>query len=239
MSEPDPIYTNPYTFSFRQRMVLAVAPVVIATALKILGATYRIETRNKAFYDEVVDRHKHVILGVWHETLPMGAWWYRGTGSHTLISYSFDGELVARILPHLKLHAVRGSSSRGGSKALQKLTLATERAEMIGLTLDGPRGPRRVAKAGGSILSARTGIPVLPGAFAATPAWRLNSWDRMCIVKPFGRVVCLYAPAVPPPQDESPDTIEEHRLEVERRLNQAHAELEEELGISNIAPHES
>jgi len=236
VSEPDLIYTSTHSFSFRQRMVLAVAPAAIATTLRILGTTYRAETRNKAFYDEVVDRHGHVILGLWHETLVMAVCQYRGTRAHTLSSHSFDGEMGARILPFLKLYAVRGSSSQGGSEALRQLALATERVEIVGITSDGPRGPRRVAKAGGSVLSARTGIPVLPNVFAVTPAWRLNSWDRTCIVKPFGRLVCSYAPAVPPPADESPETIEEHRLEVERRLNQAHAELEEELGIGDSTP---
>ncbi len=236
MSEPDLIYTSPYSFSFRQRIVLAVASPAIAAILTVLGRTSRPETRNKVFLDEVVGRHGHVILGFWHEALTMGAVWYRGTGAHTLISYSFDGELMARALPFIKLRAVRGSSSRGGSEALQQLALATERVEIVGVSLDGPRGPRRIAKAGASILSARTGIPVLPNVFAALPAWRTNSWDRMFFVKPFGRLVCSYAQAVPPPANESSETIEEHRLEVERRLNQAHAELEEELGITDFAP---
>jgi lysophospholipid acyltransferase (LPLAT)-like uncharacterized protein len=231
VSEPDLIYTSPYSFSYRQRIVLAVAPPAIAITLKLLGLTYRVENRNKVLYDEVVDRHGHVILGFWHETLAMAAWWYRGTRAHTLTSYSFDGELAARMLPFVNIYAVRGSSSRGGSEALHQLALATERVEIVGFTFDGPKGPRRVAKAGGSILSARTGIPVLPTVLAAAPAWRLKSWDRMCIAKPFGRLVCLYAPAVPSPVDESPEVIEEHRLEVERRLNEAHAELESELGI--------
>lgn len=236
MSEPDLVDTSPRRFSFRQRVVLALAPAAIASVLKGMTATYSLEIRNKEFLDTVIERYGRAIVAIWHEVIVSMLARYRGSGACALTSYSFDGELATRTLRSCGIGAVRGSSSRGGSEALHQLARAMERVEIVGTAFDGPRGPRREAKPGVAILSARTGIPVLPNAFGVVSAWRLNSWDRLCIPKPFARIVCSYTPAVPPPADESPETIEEHRLEVERRLNLAHAELEEELGIGDITP---
>jgi hypothetical protein len=97
----------------------------------------------------------------------------------------------------------------------------------IGFTLDGPRGPRRAAKSGVAILAARTQVPILPNAFAASAAWRLRSWDRFVVPKPFSRILCAYGPPIAPPADESAESIEAKRLEVEAALNTLQTELDE------------
>ena len=136
----------------------------------------------------------------------------------------------------LGILSVRGSSSRGGSEALRDLAIALDHVPVVGLTVDGPRGPRRVAKPGVAILAARTGAPIIPHAFAVRPAWRLRSWDRFSIAKPFAHVVSVYGPAIPPPANASPAAIEETRLEVETSLNQLHQQIEAALGIESDAP---
>src|SRR5690606_15894263 len=100
------------------------------------------------------------------------------------------GELAARIVTHFDLRAVRGSSSRGGADALNQLQQAMALGAGVGFTLDGPRGPRRKAKLGAAIIAARTGAIIVPNAFAVSRAWRLRSWDRLPIPKPFSRVLC-------------------------------------------------
>src|SRR5690606_3081217 len=109
-------------------------------------------------------------------------------GYHTLTSYSYDGELAARAIEPFGIHAVRGSSSRGGREALEQLEAALRIGVTIGITLDGPRGPRRVSKPGVAILSGRTGVPVIPLSLGSPSGWRMRSWDRMLIPKPFSRI---------------------------------------------------
>ncbi|MCC6699633.1 MAG: lysophospholipid acyltransferase family protein [Candidatus Hydrogenedentes bacterium] len=182
-------------------------------------------------FNELKRKDGRAILAFWHEVLPLALWTQRGTGYHTLTSYSYDGELAACVVKHFGLAALRGSSSRGGSQALRQLELALEMGITIGFTLDGPRGPRRVSKPGIAVLAARSGLPVVPLVLAVERAWRMRSWDRLVVPKPFARIHCIFGEPIPPPVDESKDEVERMRLLVERDLNARQQALEKELGI--------
>ncbi len=219
-------YTSPYAFSPSQRLALAALPPVVALALRGLAATCRKDWRDRQCLDETLSKHGRAIIAFWHESMGLAACRFPNTGWHTLTSYSYDGEFAARVVRWFGLEAARGSSSKGGSEALASLAVAIEKVSVVGFTLDGPRGPRRVAKPGIAILAARTRAPIVPYAYTVTPAWRLRSWDRFPVPKPFGRIVQACGPAIPPPADESPEAIEATRLEVETSLNAVHARIE-------------
>jgi len=223
-------YTSPYAFSGRQRVALLLAPPLVALGLKALVRTCRIEVRNRHFLEDLVEREGRAILAVWHESMGLGACHYCNSGYHTLTSYSFDGELAARVVRHFGMRALRGSSSKGGADALDDLAIALDHGPAVGFTPDGPRGPRRVAKPGIAILAARTGTPIVPHAFDAHPAWRLHSWDRSLVPKPGARVVSAYGPPLTPPENSTPEAVERMRVQVEEALNKLHAEVEAELG---------
>lgn len=231
MIHPDLDDTSQVTFTWKQRVALAVYPPLLAWFFRALYATCRIEVRGKEHWDAVSDSGAHFLLAFWHESLAIAARYYLGTGFHGLTSYGFDGELAARFLRQYGLGAIRGSSSRGGMKALVQLKKATERIQMIGLTVDGPRGPRREAKPGLAMVAAKRKLPILPQAFVPASAWRLRSWDRLPIPKPFTRIVCLYGPPIPPPEEPTREGIEATRLRVEIELNRLSNELEAELGV--------
>jgi lysophospholipid acyltransferase (LPLAT)-like uncharacterized protein len=182
--------------------------------------------RHAEAWQELLATRGRAIIAGWHEALGLAAWHFRNTGFHTLTSYSFDGELITRVVECFGLNALRGSSSRGGSEALVQLERALELVEAVGLTLDGPRGPRRVAKPGIAILSARSGVPIIPVAFGVNRGWRLKSWDRFLIPKPFARIACTYGKPIPSPENSSPPAIEATRVRVEEELNRLHDELE-------------
>lgn len=231
MTSPDFDYSSPVSFTFKQRLALTFVPPLGTALLKAFCVTCRWVTRNEAIVDRVQEQHGRVLVGFWHETLAIAAFHYRNTGYHTLTSYSFDGELAARLVKHCGMRALRGSSSRGGHKALKDLVKATQFVERVGFTLDGPKGPRRVAKPGIAILSIKTGIPVVPQAFVAKPAWRTHSWDRLAVPKPFGKIVSVFGEPITPPKRLSSENVEGVRLEVERQLNALHRELEAELAV--------
>ena len=226
MRHPGLLYDSPLKFSLQQRLILRIAPRILWSLLRGLSMSCKLDVIDRRYFDEVQERHGTVVVGIWHETLPIALNIYRYKGYHTMVSQSFDGEIGARCCEAFGLHAVRGSSSRGGGDALRDLVAATQLCSGVGFTLDGPRGPRREPKAGIALLSARTGIPVVPNAIVAHPAWRLNSWDRMAFPKPFSRITCAYAPPIPPPADTSPEAIEDMRLRVESSLNELHARFE-------------
>lgn len=207
-------------------------PPLIATVLKGLFFLNRHERRGSEHLEAVLEEHGHAIFAFWHESMHLAGCSFRGQNYHTLTSYSFDGELAARTINWIGgLEAVRGSSSRGGGEGLRQLEKAVEMVPCVGFTLDGPRGPRRVAKAGIAVLSARTGIPIVPLALVATRIRRLHSWDRLPVPLPFGRIICATGSPVPPPPDTSPESVENTRLSVEIRLNQLHEEIEKEFHV--------
>jgi lysophospholipid acyltransferase (LPLAT)-like uncharacterized protein len=182
-------YHSPHPFTRKQRLSLAAYPAAGALFIRALGATYREEVRGAKHFEDALSKNGKVIIGFWHETIAMAIWHYRGRGYHTMTSYSYDGELAARAVRWFGLRAVRGSTSEGGGSALRELEKALAQIEGAGITPDGPRGPRRIAQAGAAILAARTGTPMIAHAVAARPAWRLRSWDRFLVPKPFARVI--------------------------------------------------
>lgn len=216
-------YDSPVSFSAKQKLILATAPFAAATVLKLIYGSARKENLDAERFERA-EAGGHFLTGLWHETLALVACRFRGTGYHTLTSYSFDGELATRAVNQFGLHAVRGSSSRGGVKALAQLALATESVRMVGLTLDGPRGPRRIAKPGMAYLAVRTQLPVIVVAACAHPSWRLNSWDQFQIPKPFGRIRFAFSELMTPP--ETTNEVEPFRVQMESTLNDLHEKIE-------------
>ena len=186
-------------FSRKQRVLLAVVPTLAASLIRLLGSTWRLRDRNAA---GVVSGHLipgPTVFAFWHEGLLSCAWRFRGMGIAILISRSFDGELIARTVEKLGFVAVRGSSSRGGAAGLRGMAEAYAAGHICAFTADGPKGPRRVAKAGPVHLAQLAGATWV-GCFHAEAdrAWRLQSWDRFAIPKPFATVQFGWAAHVAP-----------------------------------------
>lgn len=108
---------------------------------------------------------------------------------HVLISHHRDGELIAKVIKHFDIEAVRGSSSRGAREALRNMIKLINAGDNISITPDGPRGPALVAQEGAATLARLANRPLLPVTFSATRCWRLSSWDRFMIPKPFSTIV--------------------------------------------------
>lgn len=226
-------------FTVTQRLQLATLPILLADTFYLLYRTCSVETRGREYHDEALRSHGRCHVVIWHESMAMAGCRNRGTDYLTLTSYSYDGEFAARVIKRWRIHAARGSSSRGGSEALKELVAAARTVPVTGFTLDGPKGPRRVSKPGIGVLAARTQLPIVPNAYAVSSAWRMNSWDRFPIQKPFSRIICAYAPPIPPPCDESPEAVEATRLAVETSLNKLHDEIEAELGCDVLLNRET
>jgi len=227
---PGIVYASPTRFTLKQRVKLAILPPLIAALHKALLATCRWEIRHEERLESVIANHGTAILATWHETTGVLLCMHRGRNFHSTASFSFDGELAARLVSYYGVETVRGSSSRGGSVALDQMERAAPHVPCVGLTTDGPRGPRRVAKPGAAILAARVQKPIVPNACAVNRAWRLRSWDRMIIPTPFARIVVDFAEPIPPPPADTPEEVEAARLAIERALNALHDSLEAEMG---------
>ena len=147
------------------------------------------------------------VLALWHGRLLPLSYTYRGNGLVPIISRSGDGEYVTRLMKGWGYEPVRGSSSRGGSKALRQMLQLSREGRKLVFTVDGPRGPREEVKPGVVVAAQLTGIPIIPASAAATRAWWLGGWDRFCVPKPFARIVTLFGDPIHVPRDLPGDGI--------------------------------
>ena len=173
-----------------------------AALIRLVGSTLRVTEDDGANILRRPD-HPPLIYAFWHNRVGLIPYFYERDGSgrslFVFISLSRDGQFITDVAERFGVKAVRGSSSRKGTKAaLEAVRAARDPHADIAITPDGPRGPRRVAAPGVAQLAALSGVPVLPCAAQTTRRWVLPSWDRMVVPKPFGRgvVVCLPTIAV-------------------------------------------
>jgi len=171
------------------------------------------------------------LYAAWHETLWHGIASVRDQGVCTMVSTHRDGELIARVLARKGFRLARGSSTRGGASALREMLRSAKQADTdLCITIDGPRGPRREVKEGILLAASLTGLPIVPLTAVATPAWRLGSWDKMLLGKPFARVVYHFGEEVQVPRRAERDEL----LAVHRPRVEAAMQRSEELALAAL-----
>jgi lysophospholipid acyltransferase (LPLAT)-like uncharacterized protein len=160
-----------------------------------LGSTLRWRVEGLEHLDAVARAGRPPIMAFWHGRILPATVYFRRRGIVVITSENFDGEWIAGIIERFGYGTARGSTSRGGRKALRQLTRDMAAGKPAGFTIDGPRGPARVAQAGALWLAKITGNPVIPFHIETDRHWTLNSWDRTQIPKPFAvSAVAIGAP---------------------------------------------
>ena len=208
--------------SWRKRAEVAAIAGVGTPLLKALARTVTWETVGREHFDAVDRAGVPYIFAIWHGRILPCMGYFRDRGIVVVTSENFDGEWIARIIQRFGFGVARGSSTRGGARALRQL-LRTLRDAPAGFTVDGPRGPRGVAQPGVVWLAKATGHPVVCMHSEADRAWTIGSWDRTQIPKPFSRLVMGIAPVLHVAADADAGTLEAARVEVEGRLREAEA----------------
>lgn len=210
-------------FSLGQRLVLAIVPRMVWALLWIVGRTWRFEVIAEEGAKPVRTGEKagREIYCFWHQCVLPCTMYFRGSGAVILISRSFDGELITRILRMFGFDAVRGSSSRGGREGLLGLAGVLGAGQTAIFTADGPRGPLYETKLGPIKLAQMTGAPI--GAFHLEPerAWTMRSWDRFLVPKPFTRICVSWAQWTHIPADLPAEEFETKRLELNAAIERA------------------
>ena len=176
---------------WRLRLTLLLGKRVLGA----LAVTWRYRVVNDAPLHTLRASGKPFIFSLWHGHLLPLLWHHRGSNVAVLISEHRDGEMIARTAEWLGYRLIRGSTTRGAERALLSLVRELKDGGQVAVTPDGPRGPARTFAPGALIAAQRSGASILPVAAAADRAWRLKSWDRFTIPKPFARVTVAYGPA--------------------------------------------
>jgi lysophospholipid acyltransferase (LPLAT)-like uncharacterized protein len=183
-----------------------------------------------AFYDPTVDpvdsRYEgQKIFVFWHEYILLPLHMRGHCNLAMLLSQHRDADILTELARHLGFEFVRGSSSRGGTTALRELARRSRHMNLT-ITPDGPRGPRRVLAQGPIYLSSKLGMPLVAMGFGYDRPWRLKSWDRFAIPRPYSHARAVVSPAVVIPPDLDREGIEHYRLKVQRLMNRLTDEAE-------------
>ena len=208
-------------YSLKQRLMIRAADLVFYLLIKLVGWTARFEVEGWEHFEAASTSAGQVpIHAAWHDCIYLGVYFWRGRRIVYMTSRSFDGEYIARFLQRFGFGAVRGSSSRGGARALIEMARLVRKGIPVGFTVDGPRGPRHVAQAGAVLLAKKTGQPILPFHVTAARRWQISSWDRMQLPLPFtARAVEIAAP-IYVPHDADDEAIDAKRDELQRALDE-------------------
>ena len=164
--------------------------------LRVLALTWRVRVLHPEHFRDLRARGAPLIFSLWHgQMLPL-LWQHRNEGVAILISEHRDGEIIARVAESLGFRTIRGSTSRGASRALLGLIRELEAGAEVAITPDGPRGPAGSYAPGALVAAHRAGAAIVTVGVAVDRAWYLKSWDRFLIPKPFSRLTVAYgAPA--------------------------------------------
>jgi lysophospholipid acyltransferase (LPLAT)-like uncharacterized protein len=183
------------------------------------------------------DEGRPFILAFWHGRLLMMPYcWRESAAMSMLISNHRDGELIAKTIGHFGLGTVRGSSGKGGAGALRQMVRTLKAGGYVGITPDGPRGPRMRANAGAVTIARLAGVPVIPVTFATSRRKVLGSWDRFVIATPFARGVFVWGEPLDVAAGADAAAIEVARAELEARLNAVTEEADRLVGQTTIPP---
>ena len=225
-------------------LVRRIACFLAAQYIRLVYRTSRFNVVRGEIPSRFWNEGKPFILAFWHGRIAMMPYcWRKNVPMNMLISRHRDGELIARTISYFGLKSVRGSAAkpgsakeRGGQAALIAMLRCLKAGEYVGITPDGPRGPRMRASNGAASLAALSGAPVIPCAFATKRRKILRSWDSFIVPIPFTRGSFVWGDPVYVSRETSRDEFEQARLAIENGLNQVTTEADRRVGQSAIEP---
>jgi lysophospholipid acyltransferase (LPLAT)-like uncharacterized protein len=209
--------------SARKRAEVAAIATVGYPILRTLGSTWNWKVSGAEHVDAIASRGLHPIHSFWHGRIFPATIYFQRRDIVVITSENYDGEWIARIIRKFGYGTARGSTSRGGPKALLQM-VRDVKSKGVAFTLDGPRGPAEVAQPGAVWLAKATGNPLLPFHCEAASSWTLQSWDRTQIPKPFTTVAMAIGEPIYVPRDAGEGTLEATRRALEAALTSARGE---------------
>ena len=207
-------------YSFKDRLLIRVADLAFYLLINLIGLTARFQVTGWENHDKAEADGGLPIYVFWHDRIFLTTYWWRKRRIVVMTSRSFDGEYIARFIQRFGYGAVRGSSTRGAVGAVIEMARLMRAGCTTAFTIDGPKGPRYVAKMGAVLLAKKTGHPIVPVTMALDRYWMLPSWDLFQIAKPFTRARVYVAPPIYVPADADEEMLNAKRDELQRTLDE-------------------
>lgn len=217
---------------------------VLAQYIRLVWATGRWEIRNSEQAEAFWAEKKPFIISFWHgRMLILPCMWPTTSKMHMLISMHRDGELIARAIGYFGHGTVRGSAAKpgstkdkGGAAALRGMLKALKANEYVGITPDGPRGPRMRATDGVVTVARMAGVPIMPCSFSCRSRVVLNTWDRFLLPLPFSRGVIIWGDPIYVARDADAAGLANAKLTVENALTAVTQAADAVMGVETVAP---
>jgi len=197
--------------SFWERIKTACITEFGYWSVLLIGRTLRWEVSGWTHLEDVHRKGKRYVGVFWHNRIFMTSYFFRHRNIVAMISQNRDGEYIARVSRRLGFGAARGSSTRGSRGAVVELLRSLRKGHDVFVTLDGPRGPRYIAKPGAAYIARKSGHPIVPFDISVEKKWVLSNWDGFMVPKPFSRVRVLIGPSMEAPTDVDEKEIEKVR----------------------------
>jgi lysophospholipid acyltransferase (LPLAT)-like uncharacterized protein len=210
-----------------QKIKYFLVGVLGSIVIRALFSTMSIKEIPDGYSQDLERQGKYAVYAFWHAHMLLPAYVGRNRNVKVLISQHRDGEYIAQIVQRMGYGVARGSTTRGGAKALLRMIKQIkEESISLAITPDGPKGPRFVAQSGAILLGQKTQYPIIPVMIYLEKYWELPSWDKFCIPKPFSKATIFYANHILVPSKLEKHEIEEYRVSLENELIRLENEAE-------------
>lgn len=191
----------------------------------------RLDVRGDEHLEALEKRHGAIAFASWHYEMLPTLYHHRHCNGCTFTGEHADAEMVARAVRRMGYAPIRGSTTHGGIRALMDLVHMMRDGVGVGITPDGPRGPRCIAQSGVVILSQRSGCPIVPMGFASKWFWQFRSWDRMRIPAPASKAAICYGEAILVPPKLTAAELDAWRKQVEDAITRVSRQAETLVGL--------
>ena len=188
-----------------------------SVVVRVLFGTISIKEIPAGYSQNLERQGKHAIYAFWHAHMLLPAYVGRQRNVKVMISQHRDGEYIAQVVQRLGYGVARGSTTRGGAKALLRMIKQIkEESVSLAITPDGPKGPRFVVQSGVILLAQKTQYPIIPVMVSHSKCWEMPGWDKFCIPKPFSKAALIYGNPIMIPSKLKKSEVEEYRVSLEK-----------------------
>jgi lysophospholipid acyltransferase (LPLAT)-like uncharacterized protein len=215
-------------YALKERLLIRLADLAFFVLIKLIGRTVRFEVEGWDHWEAASQGDSIPIYTFWHNRVFLATYFWQRRRIVVMTSQSFDGEYIARFIQRFGCGVARGSSTRGGTGAIVEMVRLMRAGCPTAFTIDGPRGPRYVAKMGAVLLAKKTGQPILPFTITASRCWSAGkSWDHFQVPRPFTRARVDIGKPIFVPADAGEETLTAKREELQQALDEINRRGEE------------
>ncbi|CAA6606186.1 conserved hypothetical protein [Rhodospirillaceae bacterium LM-1] len=222
----------------RSNAVRYLACWLAANYIRLIHATHKVTTENRHIPEAFWSQQKPFIMAFWHGRIFLMPYiWPKNHSFHMLASQHRDGLLISRTVAHLGIDSIAGSTTRGAGPAVRAIIKKIKQGGCVGITPDGPRGPRMRSTDGVINIARLSGVPILPVTYSAAPSRFMKTWDRFLLPRPFGTgILFMWGEQITVPRDADDEQVAHLNQLLETRLNAMTAEADRRMGLVPIEP---